>query len=70
MIDSRSIVSIVTCVLSVGGYILLRFNDLRHLGKDVTEIKESQKKMEEAVIRIEQSQKVRDAVCEERHKDK
>jgi len=70
MIDPRTIVSIATALLSIGGYCLLRFNDLRHLGKDVTEIKKSQKKTEEAIIRIERSQGIRDAVCEERHKDK
>ena len=66
----------------LGKYITARIigNDLKHLEKDVTELKTNEKEyrvdlkkelhnISLAVRRIEKKQTVRDSICEERHKN-
>lgn len=60
-------VSIVKDFVLVLGIILVKFNDLRHLDKDVSEIKESLDKIDNRLGNMEKQQSAQQAVCNERH---
>ena len=60
------ILQIIGIFISAYGFFLLKFNDLKHLGIDVAEIKASQKNEEAKIEKIEIAQATQKAICDER----
>ena len=61
------IVSIIKDVLIVSGVLLMKINDLKHIGKDIGEIKKDTKQIFKQLGKIEKDIVRRESVCEERH---
>lgn len=62
-----TILQIISIFVSCSGFILIKFNDLKHLGIDVKTIKDSQERTEKRMDKLEIAHATIKAVCEERH---
>jgi len=60
------VLQILGILLSVYGFFLIKFNDLRHLGDDIKIIKDAQLKENEQIEQLRIGQATMKAVCEER----
>ena len=63
-------ISLVKDVVLVLGIILVKFNDLKHLAKDITDMKQSQTTIINKLENVEKNQSAMQAVCDERHSKK
>lgn len=57
----------ITLIISTAGFILVKFNDLRHLSIDLNEIKEKLNDVGKEVNKIKEKQSAQIAICDERH---
>ncbi len=62
--------NILTILVNIVIFATIKFNDLRHLGKDVAEIKEDNKKIIKYYHKLDKKIARREALCGERHPKK
>ena len=60
-------VSIIKDFVLVLGVVLIKFNDMKHLERNVNEIKLNLDKVKEKLENVEKLQSAQIAVCDERH---
>ena len=57
----------LTVLVTVTSFFVFKFNDMRHLGEDITKINTSIKEINKNIVKITNAQIKRDAVCDTRH---
>ena len=63
------IINIVVILFNIGMYLTIKLNDLKHLSKDLEEIKKVNKGIFRRLGHIERNQSAMQAVCDLRHKN-
>ena len=65
----RWILVAIAMFFNAGMFLVIKFNDMKHLAEAVKEMKANQAKILEKVEKIQENQTAMKAVCDERHKD-
>jgi len=61
------ILQIITAMISLTGFLVIRFNDLHHLSLDMKATKQKLNEIEKDINAIKEKQSAQLAVCDERH---